>query len=75
MGSLMYSGHVGRNTYKTEYTELLTPKELTAREKLEVAELRRNGGEFTKYMDASIQKNVNIKATGHAPWVSYALCI
>lgn len=65
MGSLMYSGYVGEKAYQTENKTLLTPKYLTPREAQDVASLRRPVGEFTRYMNASIQKNVSLKAVGH----------
>ena len=65
IGSLLFSGYVGENTGKTENQETHVPLALTPRENEAMAKLRRPKGEFTEYMNASIKKNVNVKAIGH----------
>ncbi len=67
VGSLIFSGHVGNKAFTTENRELLTPKQLSIEEQQDLNSLHRKKGEFSTYLHDSIMKNVNIKATGHAP--------
>ena len=65
VGSLLFSGHIGKNTGMTENRETHFPVNLSPREVAEIAKMRRRKGMFTEYMNASIKKNVNVKAIGH----------